>query len=161
VRPPLTFDDCLVLDIDRLIRERYVVPGMRKDGRVMFPSGFWVPYAFDGAKTLTLTMPDGPQRIRLITYAQVHGRRHVFEVPPHHVRKLYYLPGDTAFRTRHALGLKYRSWTTGLKRRRAAMIEKLRKRLGVTGTHVKPPGMHRAEWFSLLIRLAELDGAER
>jgi hypothetical protein len=77
VSPPLTFDDCLVLDIDRLIRERYVVPGMRKDGRVMFPGGFWVPYAFDGAKTLTLTMPDGPQRIRVITYAQVHGRRHV------------------------------------------------------------------------------------
>jgi hypothetical protein len=157
-----TLDDCIVLDVDRLFRDRYLVDGARRDGRIDLPGGYWIPYSWDGYNRvlkITITEPQKPQTIRVVRQVAGCAWRYFFDVPPRRVRKLFYMPGDAAFRTRNALGLKYRSRSVGAKKRRDAMAKKIRSRLGVTGTHVRPSGMRRSEWMWLLIRLAELENA--
>src|SRR5262249_45031968 len=83
---------------------------------------------------ITITEPRKPQTIRVVRQIPGCAWRYFFDVPPHRVRRLFYAPGDTAFRTRNALELKYRPRSVGAKKRRSAMAEKIRARLGVTGT---------------------------
>src|SRR5262249_30404336 len=122
------------------------------------------PYSSDGYNRvlkITITEPRKPQTIRVVRQIPGCAWRYFFDVPPHRVRRLFYAPGDTAFRTRNALELKYRPRSVGAKKRRSAMAEKIRARLGVTGTHVQPAGMRRADWMWLLIRLAEIGAANK
>jgi len=158
----LTLDDCVVLDIDTLFRDRLLVDGARRDAASISRVGIGFPYSWDGYNRvlkITITEPRKPQTIRVVRQIPGCAWRYFFDVPPHRVRRLFYAPGDTAFRTRNALELKYRPRSVGAKKRRSAMAEKIRARLGVTGTHVQPAGMRRADWMWLLIRLAETGAA--
>lgn len=140
-------DDCIVLSIKGLVRERVLVPGSYRRGSLAWRCGDSEPFARfeyelelrqDGTGSLFLRyVGDGQQFCHWVllrsTTPHYGGRRWWFLCPLKGIRaaKLYLPPGATQFASRQAHDLTYRSCQeSGWRKRSDKFCRRLARRLG-------------------------------
>jgi hypothetical protein len=161
-------EDCIVLDLDALLRDGTIVPGRITQGTIRWRVGASVDYTAcvtgrDGWLRLRYAAGNPPREVRQevpITSVPMPrgGIRHYFVAEGGRASKLHLPPGGTAFCTRRALGLTYRCRNLGARKRGQLRAQRIVSQLGggIGWQVVRPQGMPTRRWCRLRERLREL-----